>query len=58
VVHGNPLDDIRHTREVRLVMKAGEVYDPARLLRLATGKLGPNSVEDAAWWKGNARFVK
>jgi imidazolonepropionase-like amidohydrolase len=58
VVHGNPLDDIRHTREVRLVMKAGEVYDPARLLQLATGKLGPNGVEDAAWWKGNARFVK
>jgi hypothetical protein len=39
-------------------MKAGEVYDPARLLQLATGKLGPNRVEDAAWWKGNDRFVK
>jgi hypothetical protein len=32
VVGGNPLHDIRNTRKVRLVMKAGQVYDPAELL--------------------------
>jgi len=58
VVRGNPLDDIRHTRNVRLVMKAGQVYDPASLLASAKGKLGPSRSEDAAWWKGRSRFSK
>jgi imidazolonepropionase-like amidohydrolase len=56
VVRGNPLDDIRHTRNVRLVMKAGEVYDPAMMLGKVKGKMGPARAEDAAWWKGNSRF--
>ncbi|MBL8291165.1 MAG: amidohydrolase family protein [Bryobacterales bacterium] len=58
VVRGNPLEDIRHTRNVRMVMKAGEVYDPAVLLASARGRLGPLHAEDAAWWKGNSRFRK
>jgi imidazolonepropionase-like amidohydrolase len=58
VVRGNPLDDIRNTRKVRMVMKAGEIYDPAVLLASAKGKMGPVSAEDAAWWKGNLRFAK
>ena len=58
VVRGNPLDDIRHTRDVRLVMKAGEVYDPSSLLALSRNKIGPLRAEDAAWWKGNSRFTK
>ena len=41
VVRGNPLSDIRNTRNVRVVMKAGVVYDPAELLRSAEGKIGP-----------------
>ena len=57
-VDGNPLDDIRNTRTVRMVMKAGELYDPAVLLASAKGKMGPASAEDAAWWKGNQRFAK
>ena len=58
VVKGNPLEDIRHTRDVRMVMKAGAVYDPAALLASAKGKMGPISAEDAGWWKGNSRFIK
>ena len=41
-----------------MVMKAGEIYDPADLLASAKGKMGPVSAEDAAWWKGNLRFAK
>jgi imidazolonepropionase-like amidohydrolase len=57
-VNGNPLDDIRNTRKVRMVMKAGEVYDPAVLLAQAKGKMGPSRADDANWWKGNVRFAK
>jgi hypothetical protein len=41
-----------------MVMKAGEVYDPAVLLASAKGKMGPMRAEDADWWKGNVRFAK
>jgi imidazolonepropionase-like amidohydrolase len=58
VIRGNPLDDIRHTRDVQLVMKAGTIYDPKVLLASAKGKMGPASPADAAWWKGNSRFAK
>jgi imidazolonepropionase-like amidohydrolase len=58
IVRGNPLADIRNTRKVRLVMKAGELHEAAALLADAKGKLGPASAEDAAWWKGNVRFAK
>ena len=57
VVRGNPLTNIRNTRNVRLVVKGGVTYDPAALLQQAKGKLGPVSPEDAAWWKGNLRFA-
>lgn len=48
VVAGNPLDDIRNTRNVRWVMKAGQIYDPAELLRSVEGKLGPPPPRTAA----------
>jgi hypothetical protein len=41
VVRGNPLRDIRNTRHVKTVIKAGVVYDPAELLKSAEGKIGP-----------------
>jgi len=50
VVRGNPLEDIRNTRKVQLVMKGGVVYDPAALLKSVEGKLGPAGPEDAANW--------
>jgi imidazolonepropionase-like amidohydrolase len=56
VVRGDPLTDIRVTRDVALVMKAGRTYDPAALLATVRGKMGPRGEEDAAWWKGSARF--
>jgi len=40
IVRGNPLRDIRNTRHVRTVMKAGVLYDPAELLKSVEGKIG------------------
>jgi imidazolonepropionase-like amidohydrolase len=47
VIDGNPLADIRNTRNVRIVMKSGTVYDPQALLKQAEGKIGfsPKSPE-------------
>jgi imidazolonepropionase-like amidohydrolase len=53
IVKGNPLADIRNTHNVRIVMKAGLVYDAAELLAAAKGKLGPAGPADAAKWKGS-----
>jgi imidazolonepropionase-like amidohydrolase len=50
VVRGNPLADIRNTRNVRVVVKAGARYDPAELIRSAEGRLGPSSQAEAAAW--------
>lgn len=51
IVRGNPLENIKHTRNVRLVMKAGRIYDPAELLASVKGKLGPASPDEDARWK-------
>jgi imidazolonepropionase-like amidohydrolase len=56
VVRGDPLGDIRVTRDVVLVMKAGRTYDPLKLLDSVRGRLGPVSEAQSSWWKGNARF--
>jgi len=50
VLRANPLADIRATRDPRLVVKAGRVYDPAALLKSVEGKLGPASVAEAGQW--------
>ena len=41
VVGGNPVADIKNTRNVHLVMKSGMIYDPKALLAQAEGKIGP-----------------
>jgi hypothetical protein len=41
VVGGNPIADIKNTRNVHLVMKSGMIYDPKALLAEAEGKIGP-----------------
>jgi imidazolonepropionase-like amidohydrolase len=46
VVRGNPLDDIRNTHNVRMVMKAGVLYDPQELLASVVGKLGQPTASD------------
>jgi hypothetical protein len=50
VVRGNPLADIRRTRQTRLVIKAGRVYDPEALMTSVEGKIGPMSAADTAAW--------
>ena len=50
VVRGNPLEDIRATRDVRLVVLAGRVHDAAALLEAARGTLGPASEEELGDW--------
>ena len=57
VVSGNPLLDIRATRNVRHVVKAGVHYDPARLLASVKGRLGPRTALDDDAWKGNVRYA-
>jgi imidazolonepropionase-like amidohydrolase len=46
VVRGNPLADIKNTRNVELVLKSGFVYDPKDLLAQAEGKIGPPPKRD------------
>jgi imidazolonepropionase-like amidohydrolase len=51
VVSGNPLDDIKATRNVRHVIKAGTIFDPTKLLESAEGKIGPAGPDDHADWE-------
>ncbi len=51
VVDGNPLDDIRNTRNVRWVMRGGRHYDAARLLASVEGTLGPQGPSDENAWR-------
>lgn len=51
VARGNPLEDIKTARDIRIVMKSGAVYDPGSLLESAEGKIGPASPGDHAEWE-------
>jgi len=51
VAAGNPLARIEDARDVRLVMKAGQIYDPKALLRSAEGKIGPSGPDDHTRWQ-------
>lgn len=46
ILGANPLEDIRNTRDVRMVFKDGVAYDPAELLASSKGKIGPRGPED------------
>ena len=50
VVEGNPLSDIRHTRAVRHVVKAGEVFDPLELMRSVEDTIGPRDESELEDW--------
>lgn len=56
VVRGDPLADVRVTRRVELVMKAGRLYDPEALLDSVRGRLGPAGEAEVGWWKGSVRL--
>jgi imidazolonepropionase-like amidohydrolase len=51
IANGNPLEDIKAARDVRLVIKAGETYEPEALLRSAEGMIGPTGPDDHDDWK-------
>ena len=55
VVRGNPLDDIRNTRNVDMVMKAGTMYQPQELLRSVLGTLGPRGPDEQDAWMPRRR---
>jgi len=57
VVQGDPLADIRNTRNVRVVIRGGHVYDAKALLESVKGKIGPASAEEATTkgWVGPTR---
>jgi imidazolonepropionase-like amidohydrolase len=57
VTRGSPLEDIRNTRNVRLVIKSGRLYEAAALLASVKDALGPKGAADDASWKGNVRYT-
>jgi imidazolonepropionase-like amidohydrolase len=50
VIDGDPLADIRTTRNVVTVVRDGRVYDPQELLASAKGRLGPTGPEGRTGW--------
>jgi hypothetical protein len=58
VVRGNPLDDIKAARDIRLVIRDGIAYDPAELLQSAEGKIGPAGPNDHADWELEIRPLR
>ncbi len=50
VVRGDPLQDIRATRNVELVVKNGQIHRPGELLDQAKGRIGPKGPKDHADW--------
>jgi hypothetical protein len=50
IVSGDPLDDIKSVRNVRFVIKNGEVFDPQALLAAAEGRIGPTGPDDHDDW--------
>ena len=58
IVSGNPLDDIKTARDIKLVIKDGVVHDPAVLLRSAEGKIGPTGPDDHADWELQLRPLR
>jgi imidazolonepropionase-like amidohydrolase len=55
VVTGNPLEDIRNTRNTLLVMKGGTVYDPAEILQSVVGTIGPRNADEELDWMPRGR---
>ena len=54
VVQGNPLEDIRNARRVKVVMKDGTSFDPAALLSGAEGRIGPAAPDEHGAWGRDA----
>ena len=54
VVRGNPLADIRNTRNVEWVMTRGDLYRAAPLRESAQGTVGPDNADEADAFKSDA----
>ncbi|HSR50328.1 MAG TPA: amidohydrolase family protein [Acidobacteriota bacterium] len=54
-VKGNPLEDIRATRDVVWVMKAGTRHQATSLLEQSKGKLGPTQESEEGAWQQPSR---
>jgi hypothetical protein len=50
IVRGNPLADIRNTRNVDVVIRGGKVHDPRLLLASAEGRIGPRDASEEERW--------
>lgn len=50
VVAGNPLEEIRNTRNVRHVIKAGALFDPVALLMSVEISIGPRDAPKLGEW--------
>ena len=50
ILSGNPLQDIRNTRHVRIVVRNGVVHDANELLESAKGRIGPKNQADEVNW--------
>ena len=50
IIEGDPIDDIRNTRNVRKVVRAGKLHDAKELLDSVMGKLGPSNKEEESDW--------
>ena len=58
VVRGNPLDDIKVVRDIRIVIKDGVAHDPEALLRTAEGGIGPKGPDDHKDWSLELRPLR
>jgi len=58
VVRGDPLDDIKRARDIKLVFKDGIAHNPEKLLQSAEGKIGPAGPEDHADWELEIRPLR
>jgi adenine deaminase len=51
VIKGNPFEDIKVTRNIKLVIKGGVIYYPEILLKSAEGMIGPQGPDDHSDWE-------
>ena len=57
-VEGDPSANISALRDVRLVMKGGELFEPGELLASAEDRIGPAGPDEFARWTGLVRSLR
>ncbi len=50
IIQGDPLNNIRNTRNVQQVVRAGQLHDTRQLLDSVREKIGPANVEEETSW--------